>query len=336
MAGGSGMMDVKKELKTMSEELDPLIKSYIKDEYPTNLIEACRQYPYAGGKRMRPSMVLAACGAVGGDKKKAGPLAVAIEYIHNFTLIHDDIMDGDEQRRGMVTSHVKYGEPTAILAGDALFAKAFEIIADLDVPAEDIRKILKVVTVAVWDLARGQQMDINNENGDGNVSMDEYIETIRLKTSVLFAAGAAGGAIIGGADENTVKSVHEYAMSLGVAFQMYDDILGIIGDPKKTGKSAGNDIRKGKSTVIVCHALDNIKDKDTMAKFKSILGKEDASEEEIECVRKILKDSGSIDYAISLAEKYTEEAKSRLGVLKDGKDKDFMAAMAEFAMSRDV
>ena len=329
------MIDVKEELARMSKEIDPAIRRYIKDEAPENLIEACRQYPYAGGKRMRPAMVLSACGAVGGDREKAVPMAVAIEYIHNFTLIHDDLMDGDEKRRGMTTSHMKYGMPTAILAGDALFAKAFGIISEMDIPADTMRDAMRVISVAVWDLARGQQMDVNNEN-EKEVTMEEYIETIRLKTSVLFAAGAASGALIGGADEKTVKAVHEYAMSLGVAFQMYDDILGIIGDPSKTGKSAGNDIRKGKSTVMVCHALKNIKDAGELERFRSVLGKLDATEDEIEVARDILKRTGSIDYAIDLAKKYTEDAISKLSILKDSKDKEFMIALAEFAMARDV
>ncbi len=334
MDRGKKMIDIKKTLAEMSDELDGHIKSYIGDEKPGNLIEAARQYPYAGGKRMRPAMVVAACGAVGGDRSKAFPLAVAIEYIHNFTLVHDDLMDGDEMRRGMVTSHVKYGMPASILAGDALFAKAFEIMTDLDIPGETLRDVLKVVTRAVWDLARGQQMDINNENGE-QVTMEEYIETIRLKTSVLFASGAAGGAMIGGADAETVDAIHSYAMKLGVAFQMYDDILGIVGDPKKTGKSSGNDIRKGKSTVMVCHALGNLKGKD-LDGFKAVLGKNDASEAEIEKVRGILKGSGSIDYAISMAEEYTKEAIACLDVLPDSGEKEFMVALAEYAMAREV
>jgi len=157
------MIDAKEYLKKMSAELDGPIKSYIGDEEPKVLMDAAKQYPFAGGKRMRPAMAVACCKAVGGDGSKAVPLAVAIEYIHNFTLIHDDIMDGDEKRRGMPTIHVGYGEPTAILAGDALFAKAYQIIANLDVPAENMRDVLKYVAQAVWDLARGQQMDINNE-----------------------------------------------------------------------------------------------------------------------------------------------------------------------------
>jgi Geranylgeranyl pyrophosphate synthase len=328
------MIDIKKELAAMSKELDKPIQKYIKDEKPDNLIEASRQYPYAGGKRMRPAMVIVSAGAVGGNKEKAVPFAAAIEYIHNFTLIHDDLMDGDEMRRGMITSHVKYGMPTAILAGDALFAKAFDIIADLDVSSDVMRKVLKITSVAVWDLARGQQMDVNNENGE-EVSMEEYIETIRLKTSVLFAAGAAGGALIGGADDKTVEAVHSYAMSLGVAFQMFDDVLGIVGDPKVTGKSAGNDIRKGKSTVMVTHALKNISDPNVMKEFRSILGDLKASEERIQRAREILESTGSIKYAITLAEDYVKEAMAKLNILPDSKDKEFMLALAEFAMKRE-
>ncbi|MCL2890653.1 MAG: polyprenyl synthetase family protein [Methanomassiliicoccaceae archaeon] len=329
------MTDVKKVLAKYSEELNGPIEKFLPFEKPDNLMNATVQYPKAGGKRMRPAMVLAAAGAVGGDKSKAIPLAVAIEYIHNFTLIHDDYMDGDDKRRGMVTIHVGYGGPTAILAGDALFARAFEVIAQLDTPDNVLRDVLKVVTRAVWDLARGQQMDVNNENGE-EVTMDEYIETIRLKTSVLFAAGAAGGALIGGADKKTVEAVHEYAMLLGVAFQMFDDVLGLIGDPIKLGKSVGNDVRKGKSTVMVTHALKNIKDDKTMKEFRSVLGKIDASEEDIQKARKIMEDAGSVEYAMKLATDYTKRAIAKLDVLKPSEDKEFMIALAEYAMGRDV
>lgn len=328
-------MDVKIELKKRADELDGPIRSYIGDESPSNLIEATRQYPYAGGKRMRPCMVVSACRAVGGDGEKAVPLAVAIEYIHNFTLIHDDLMDGDVKRRGMDTSHVVYGMPTAILAGDALFARAFEIIAALDIPSDDMRRVLKSTGTAVWDLARGQQMDINNENS-GTVSMEDYIETIRLKTSVLFAAGVAGGAIIGGADERTVEAMHGYAMNMGVAFQMFDDILGIYGDPKKTGKSAGNDIRKGKNTVMVCRFRDTVGEGALMDEFMAVFGKEDAADSEIETARRILKETGCYAYAMDMAEEYTNKAIACLDVLPDSQEKEFMKALAEYAMDRDV
>lgn len=317
-----------------SKELDGPIRQYIKDEEPANLIEATRQYPYAGGKRMRPAMVLAAAGAVGGDKSKAMPLAVAIEYIHNFTLVHDDFMDGDEKRRGMTTIHIAYDVPTAILAGDALFAKAFQIIAELDVPDKNMREILRYVTQAVWDLARGQEMDINNEGRI--VSEETYLETIRLKTSVLFAAAAAGGALAGGADEKTVKAIHEYAMTLGLGFQIFDDYLGIAGDPAKTGKSVGNDIRKGKCTVMVTHAVKNIKDPAVLEEFVRIIGNGKATERQVMKAKSIMENAGSIAYGRELAQKKVDEAISKLDVLGPSEEKDFMIALARYAIDREV
>lgn len=327
-------MDAKEYLKKASEEVDEAIRSYIPDEDPMKLIEASRRYPYAGGKRMRPAMVLATCSAVGGDRKKAIPLAVAIEYIHNFTLIHDDYMDGDEKRRGMTTIHVDYGMPTAILAGDALFAKAFQVMTELEIDGEKLRDTLRYVTKAVWDLARGQEMDTANEGCI--VSEDVYMETIRLKTSVLFAAAAAGGAIVGGADKKTVKAINEYAMALGLGFQIFDDYLGICGDTSKTGKSVGNDIRKGKCTILITHAMSHIKDPKIMEEFKSILGKMDANEAEIARAREILSQSGSIDYARRIAEEKVEEAISKIEFLGPSKDKDFMISLAKYAINRDV
>ncbi|MCL2317780.1 MAG: polyprenyl synthetase family protein, partial [Methanomassiliicoccaceae archaeon] len=253
---------------------------------------------------------------------------------HNFTLVHDDLMDGDEQRRGMKTIHIGYDMPTAILAGDALFAKAFQIISELDVPDKNMREILKFVSDAVWDLARGQQMDINNERKI--VTEEVYIETIRLKTSVLFAAAAAGGALAGGADKKTVKALHEYAMELGLGFQIFDDYLGIAGDPAKTGKSVGNDIRKGKCTVMVTHAMKNIKDKKELSDFKKILGNMAATEDEVLRARSIMENAGSIAYGRQLAKKKVDAAISKLKVLQPSEYKDFMIALAEYAIDRDV
>ena len=328
------MIDAKQYLKKMSAELDGPIKSYIGDEEPANLMEASRQYPYAGGKRMRPAMAVACCGAVGGDRNKAIPLAVAVEYIHNFTLIHDDLMDGDEKRRGMDTIHVGYGMPTAVLAGDALFAKAYQIICELDVPADRMRAAMKYVSDAVWDLARGQQMDVNNEGQI--VSEEVYIETIKLKTSVLFAAAAAGGAIIGGADDATVKAINEYALELGLGFQMFDDYLGIAGDESKTGKSVGNDIRKGKCTCMVTHAIRSIKDPKVLEEFKGILGNMDATDEQCARAKQIMQEAGSIDYALGLARQKVDNAIAKISFLPESEDKEFMIALANFAINRDV
>ena len=305
------MIDAKEYLKKMSAELDGPIKSYIGDEEPKNLMDSSKQYPYAGGKRMRPAMAVACCGAVGGDKSKAVPLAVAVEYIHNFTLIHDDLMDGD-----------------------ALFAKAFQIICDLDIPAERMRDALRYISQAVWDLARGQQMDVNNEGQ--LVTEDVYIETIKLKTSVLFAAAAAGGAIVGGADEKTVKAINEYAIELGLGFQMFDDYLGVAGDPAKTGKSVGNDIRKGKCTCMVIHALHNIKDPKELEEFKSVLGNLEATDEQCARAKDIMERTGSIEYGLNLARQKVDIAKSKIAFLPETEEKEFMLALADYSINREV
>ncbi|MCQ2069833.1 MAG: polyprenyl synthetase family protein [archaeon] len=327
-------MDAKEYLKKTSALMDGPIKTYIPDEEPMRLIEASRQYPYAGGKRMRPAMVLAACGAVGGDKTKAMPLAAAIEYIHNFTLIHDDYMDGDDMRRGMKTIHVAYDMPTSILAGDALFAKAFQIIAELDVPSDKMREILKFVSKAVWDLARGQQFDIENEHK--LVSEERYTETIFLKTSVLFAAAAAGGALCGGADEKTVDAINKYALDMGLGFQMFDDYLGVAGDSSKTGKSVGNDLRKGKCTLMVTYTLENLKDEAKLAKFKSVLNNMEATDAEVREAMEIMREIGAIAYNKKAAEDKIASAKAYLDILPPSEDKDFMIALADYAINRDV
>lgn len=327
-------MDAKEYLKKASAEVDGPIRRYIPDESPMRLIEAARRYPYAGGKRMRPAIALAACGAVGGDRTKALPLAVAVEYIHNFTLIHDDIMDGDDMRRGMKTVHIEYDEPTAILAGDALFAKAFQIIAELDIPDAAMREVLRYVTKAVWDLARGQEMDVLNEGR--LITEEQYTETVFLKTSVLFAAAAAGGALCGGADRKTVEAVNRYALDMGLGFQMFDDYLGVAGDPRRTGKSVGNDLRKGKCTLMVTYTLEHLKDEAKLARFKGILGNANALEEDVHEGMEIMREIGAIEYNRRAAESRVNSAKRQLDILPPSDDKDFMLALADFAIDREA
>lgn len=279
-------------------------------------------------------MVIACCGVVGGDVKKAIPLAVAVEYIHNFTLIHDDLMDNDDKRRGMDTIHIKYGMPTAILAGDALFAKAFQIICDIDLPTGKMKNVLRCLSNAVWDLARGQQMDINNEGK--MISEDVYIETIRLKTGALISAAATGGAIIGGANEINTRAIGEYALDLGIGFQMFDDYLGVAGDSSKTGKPVGNDIRKGKCTCMITHAIKSIRDQNTLYEFKSIVGNTSATDKQCARARIIMEESGSIKYALDLARLKINNAISKICILPESEYKDFMISLANYAISRDL
>ncbi len=327
-------MDIIGILKARSKDLEPYIVNYLRDGTPENLMEAVRHYPRAGGKMMRPVVAMVTADAVGNKGKQAAPFGAALELIHNFTLVHDDLMDNDDTRRGMQAVHVKWDMPTAILAGDALFAKAFEVLADLDVSDEKLRSLLRLTAQSVWVLAEGQALDTNYEN-QPNITIKDYIGMVEKKTSVLFAAAAAGGAIIGGGTDKQVSDMYDYAILLGIAFQLWDDVIGLIGDEEVTGKPVGSDIRNGKRTAIVIHAMNKGgRGHPKFDELYSILGKADASDEQVKRAIDILEEVGSIDYAKDRAKRYAQCARDKLGCLNDSDHKRFLMALADFAVTR--
>lgn len=329
-------MNVLAVLNKKARELDAPIMSHLEEGRPQNLLDAARHYPQAGGKRMRPVLAVTLAEAVGGKGSLAVPYGAALEIIHNFTLVHDDVMDNDDTRRGLPSVHKVWNMPTAIIAGDALFAKAFEIVADLEVPDADVRRLLRLTAQTVWKVAEGQQMDMNNEDRE-IITMDDYIETVEKKTGVLFGAAAAGGAIIGGADEATVAGMYDYGVNLGIAFQIWDDVLGIKADQSKLGKPVGSDIRNGKKTLIVINALSQIGE--SRAGYEglfSALGNAQASNAEVaEAIRQLEK-IGAIDFAMKVARDYVADAIRKLEPLSESADKEFLTAMAEYAISREL
>ena len=327
-------MDIIEILKARSKDLEPYIVNYLKDGVPENLMEAVRHYPRAGGKMMRPVVAMVTADAVGGKGKQAAPFGAALELIHNFTLVHDDLMDNDDTRRGLTAVHVKWDMPTAILAGDALFAKAFEILADLDVTDDKLRRLLKLTAQSVWVLAEGQQLDTNFENQPG-ITVKDYIGMVEKKTSVLFAAAAAGGAIIGGGTEKQICDMYDYAILLGIAFQLWDDVIGLTGEEKTTGKPVGSDIRNGKRTAIVINALGKGgRGHPVFDELNSILGKSDASDDEVKRAIEILENLGSIEYASNRAKRYAQCAKDTLDCLPESDHKRFLLSLADFAVTR--
>jgi len=327
-------MNIGEILKIRARDLEPYIVKYLKDGSPENLLEAVRHYPRAGGKMMRPVVAMVVADAVGGKGKEAAPFGAALELIHNFTLIHDDIIDDDETRRGIPAVHVKWGVPTAILAGDALFAKAFEILSDIDVPDDKLRRILRLTSQSVWILAEGQQLDIDFEN-QSNITLENYLNMVEKKTSILFAAAAAGGAIIGGGTDEQISDLYDFAILLGIAFQLWDDVIGLIGDPKKTGKPVGSDIRKGKRTAIVIHAMSRYgRSHPIYDMLASVLGNPNATDGDVNEAIEILKKEGSIDYATKMAKRYVLCAKDKLDCIPESEHKDFLLALADFAIDR--
>ena len=331
------IMDFIEDIKVRAKEMHGHIMSYLEEGDPENLVKAVRHYPEAGGKRMRPILAQVVAEAVGGKGKEAIPFGVCLEIIHNFTLVHDDVMDEDEVRRGRPAVHVLFDVPTAIIAGDALFARAFEILSEVEVDDASIRRLLKLTSRGVWLIAEGQQMDINNENNPA-VTIDEYLETVERKTAVLFACASEGGAIIGGGTEDQIQAMHDYAISMGIGFQIWDDVLGITADESKLGKPVGSDIRNGKRTLIVLHAIQKLTETDPEARegLLKILGDQDAGDAEVNEAIALLERTGSIEHARQEALGYAADAKDKLKCIKDCPEKEFLTALVDYAVGREL
>ena len=261
-----------------------------------------------GGKRMRATLPWLVAKAVGDTHSGLLDVGAAIETIHNFTLVHDDIMDDDDIRRGLPAVHIEYDLPTAINAGDAMLAIAFEAMVVADgIDCNDLPFLVKRIGRMVRRVSEGQQLDIEFETRDDEVSEEEYIEMIRGKTAVMFLTCGEIGAYLSGADEETVQCMHDWGLALGLCFQLMDDLLDIKSSTEKLGKPAGSDISQGKRTLMVIHAL---KQDDCPAKqvLLSVLGKEDASAEEVSAGIDALQQLGSIEYGMSRAEEYHAQA----------------------------
>ena len=216
--------------------------------YPINSLYAPIHYLLnISGKRIRPLLALSVCEAEGSTIEKAMPVAVAVELFHNFTLMHDDIMDRAPLRRGQSTVHKKFGENAAILSGDAMFALALTSLENT--PQGSLREVLKIFNRTARQVCEGQQSDMEFEKQE-EVTIDDYLEMIRLKTSVLLAASCALGAISAGATPDRVDLWYRYGEKMGLAFQIQDDILDTFGDELKTGKKVGGDIAAEKKTFI--------------------------------------------------------------------------------------
>ncbi len=331
-------MDVVKEINARAKRLNVQIMSYLDGENESKLMRAVRHYPEAGGKRLRPMLAQVVAEAVGKAGDRALPFACSLEIIHNFTLVHDDVMDNDLVRRGRPAVHVLFDMPTAIIAGDALFARAFEIITDTEVPPQNIKRLIRSTAHTVWLIAEGQQEDMDFENIPAEeLAMEDYMSMINKKTAVLFECAAEGGALIAGGTEAQVTAMKEYAHHLGMGFQVWDDILNLTSDEKTMGKPVGNDIRNGKRTLIVLHALHTLDKEDERRRtLLHALGNDKATKEEIADAIAALQASGSIDHARALARDHSRKAKELLDCLPPSEEREFLSGLMDFAVGRDI
>ena len=222
-------------------------------KHPASLYEPGNYFLKIGGKRIRPIMCLMGNELFGDISEDAYHVAIAIELFHNFTLVHDDIMDAAPLRRGMETVHTKYGSSVALLCGDVMMIKAYDYINKISL--EHIKAVIELFNKTAAEVCEGQQLDMDFEKQEA-VLFEEYLHMITLKTSVLLAASLKLGAIIGGAGEANCNSIYNFGLNLGLAFQIQDDYLDAFGDPTKFGKDVGGDIRQNKKTFLLLHALE--------------------------------------------------------------------------------
>lgn len=338
----------------MEERLSRALAAYasLVDSYLWEKLRGAPEYIYkasthllrAGGKRVRPSITLAAASMLGGPValSKAIPLAGAVEAIHNFSLIHDDIMDRDDFRRGVPTVHKVWGEAAAILAGDLLFAQAYAMVEDslerglTHSYAVDAYRTLAEASVK---LSEGQAYDMMFEE-TWDVGVRDYLNMIYLKTGALLEASARLGAISAEAGRDVAHAMGEYGRLVGLAFQIRDDILGVFGDPEKTGKPVYNDLRRGKKTILLIYTAE----KAGRGKVEQLL-----SEGKYEDLASLIRETGALAYAEELARGYMERALEILrglreargeaglegGMVRDPEAAGFLEDLARFVVERE-
>ncbi len=224
---------------------------------PYGLYEPIEYTLAAGGKRVRPQLAMIACQLFGGNEEDVLPAALALEVFHNFTLLHDDVMDKADVRRGRPTVHMKWNENTAILSGDQMLIEAYKLLSG--VPADKLPEVLRLFNKMATEICEGQQYDVDFES-QSHVTIDEYLNMIRLKTSVLLATALQIGAYVAGADTPTQEALYQFGIAVGLAFQIQDDILDVWGDPKTFGKAVGGDISCNKKTFVYLEAMRRLGD----------------------------------------------------------------------------
>lgn len=297
---------------------------------PYGLYEPIEYTLASGGKRLRPRLVLLAAEMFGGKEEKVLPAALAIEVFHNFTLLHDDVMDKADIRRGRPTVHVRWNDNTAILSGDQMVIEAYTLLSR--VPADRLSETLRLFNKMATEICEGQQYDMEFE-GREQVSIEEYMQMIRLKTSVLLATALQIGAYVAGANAAQQKALYEYGINIGLAFQIQDDILDVYGDPRTFGKAIGGDICCNKKTYMLLTALQRADD-ETRAELEQWLQTQDKSDEKIQAVTDIYTRTGAREVCETVMQLHTHEALSQLNALPQNDATEQLRKLAEKLVMR--
>jgi geranylgeranyl diphosphate synthase, type I len=312
-------------LESVAKTIDHMIDRYFVDK-AGELNKASAHLLAAGGKRLRPAVVMLAADAVKpGSSDDLLHAALALEVTHTFTLIHDDIMDADSLRRGVQTVHTKWDMPTGILAGDVLYARAFEHLCIVN--AKDDAKVRAVMMLAkaCADICEGQHMDMSFEHRN-DVDEPEYMEMVRKKTGVLYAAAAGIGAVLAGGNAIQAKALYNFGLNTGVAFQIQDDLIDLLTPAEKSGKDQASDLREGKQTLLMIKAREKGLD---LSKYRRELTRAD-----IDAAIRELTEAGVIDEVKGVASDLVTASNKHLSVIQASKERQLLMDIGEFFVTR--
>jgi len=315
-----------------------LISNYIQNQNliknPKSLYEPINYILNLGGKRIRPVLTLMSCDVFGADVNKALPAAMAVEVFHNFSLVHDDIMDNAPLRRGKQTVHEKWNVNTAILSGDAMLILAYQYFAEYQ--PQVYKELVEVFTRTALEVCEGQQWDVDFEERD-DVQIEEYLKMIEYKTAVLVGAALKMGAIVAETSDKNKKDIYDFGLNLGIAFQLQDDFLDTFGDAETFGKQIGGDIIENKKTYLYLKALELGLDqeKDQLQHLYSISAKE--NNDKITSVQNIFRSTGADTVTRAAIEDYTKRAFDILNQMDIEQDKkQMLRSFGEGLMNRSV
>jgi geranylgeranyl diphosphate synthase type I len=319
------MSDLPLYLESVAKQIDHMIDRYFVDK-SGELNKASAHLLAAGGKRLRPAVVMLAADAVKPDSSDdILHAALALEVTHTFTLVHDDIMDDDNLRRGVPTVHTKWDMPTGILAGDVLYARAFEHICMVNAKDDAKVRAIGMLAKACADICEGQHMDMSFEHRT-DVTEGEYMEMVRKKTGVLYAAAAGIGAVLAGGNGVQVKALYNFGLNTGVAFQIQDDLIDLLTPAEKSGKDQASDLREGKQTILMIRAREKGLD---LKKYQKVLTPAD-----IQAAIKELTDAGVIDEVKKIATDLVSDSNRHLSILPATKERQLLMDVGEFFVTR--
>lgn len=315
------------------EKIEAKIKEQLQYIKHKKIQEAASHLINAGGKRIRPALLVLAYKTLGGkDVNKAIAVSASIELLHNWTLIHDDIIDRSETRRNVQTVHKKWDETTALLAGDALSNLLYLSLVKNKVDKKILPKIIETISETSLELIDGETMDVDFEKRT-DLTEQEYFDMVKKKTGALIKSSVKIGAMLATQDKEKIKALETYGELIGITFQIQDDLLDLTGDQMELGKDIGRDIKEGKRTLIVIHALNNANQKDAKLLIR-ILSNKSPSEQEIKEAINIIKKSGSIDYVQRTLLDLTKEAKEAINILPETENKIALLALADYIINR--